>query len=98
MPIDTNTVKKVAKLARIEIEGGALEKMTVRVNGIMGWIEQLAEVNTDGVEPLANVMNLELKLRPDEVTDGGDASKVTSNAPDEIENYFVVPKILEQDE
>lgn len=99
MAIDQKTVKKVAGLARIALaEGEALDHMTKRVNGIMQWIEQLAEVNTDGVEPLAKVMDIPLRLRSDAVTDGGDAAKVVSNAPESMENYFVVPKVVEQEE
>ena len=96
--MDKKTVEKVASLARIELKGEALDKMTDRLGGILTWIEQLAEVNTDGVEPLAKVMDIELPQRKDEVTDGGDPKKVLANAPEEVENYYVVPKIVEQEE
>lgn len=93
--MDKNTVKKVAALARIELSGEALDHMTEKLGGILTWIEQLNEVKTDGVEPLANVVDIELKLRADAVTDGGDTARVLSNAPEEVENYFVVPKVVE---
>ncbi|MGB4106851.1 MAG: Asp-tRNA(Asn)/Glu-tRNA(Gln) amidotransferase subunit GatC [Alphaproteobacteria bacterium] len=95
MSIDKNTVRKVASLARLEMDEAGIEKMTPKLNGILQWIEQLQAVNTDGIEPLANVANIELKLRPDAVTDGGCADKVLANAPEEVGGFFVVPKVLE---
>ncbi len=95
MSIDKNTVRKVASLARLEIDEAGLEKMTPKLNGILQWIEQLQALNTDNVEPLANVANIELKLRTDAVTDGKSADKVLANAPETTAGYFVVPKVVE---
>jgi aspartyl-tRNA(Asn)/glutamyl-tRNA(Gln) amidotransferase subunit C len=95
MSIDQNTVRKVASLARLEMTGEQLEAMTPKLAGIMQWIEQLQAVNTDGIEPLANVANIELKLRIDAVTDGNCAEKVLKNAPESVGGYFVVPKVVE---
>lgn len=97
MSIDKNTVRKVAKLAHIEMDDAALERMTPKLAGIMQWVEQLQAVNTDGIEPLANVVNIELKLRTDAVTDGNCAEKVLANAPEQTAGFFVVPKIVEQE-
>lgn len=95
MSIDKNTVRKVASLARLEMSEADLDIMTPKLNGILKWIEQLQALNTDNVEPLANVANIELKLRPDRVTDGNDAAKVLANAPEEVGGFFVVPKVVE---
>lgn len=95
MSIDKNIVRKVASLARLEMDEAQIEKATPKVNGIMKWIEQIQAVNTDGVEPLANVAHIELKLRPDAVTDGNCAEKILANAPEEVGGYFVVPKVVE---
>lgn len=95
MSIDKNTVRKVASLAHIEMSEAEIEAMTPKLNGILTWIEQLQAVNTDGVEPLANVANIELHLRADMATDGNCADKILANAPEETAGYFVVPKIVE---
>ena len=95
MSIDKNPVRKVASLARLEIDEAGLEKMTPKLNGILQWIEQLQALNTDNVEPLANVANIELKLRTDALTDGNCADKVLANAPETTAGYFVVPKVVE---
>ena len=95
MSITKDTVRKMATLARIEVEDSALDGWAKQLNGILKWIEQLQEVNTDGVEPLANVVDIDLALRKDEVNDGGSPEKVLSNAPEQTENYYVVPKVVE---
>lgn len=95
MVMDKQTVRKVATLARLEIPETDQDKVAAQLGGILTWIEQLQAVNTDGIEPLANVVNIELKLRKDEVTDGGSPEKVLSNAPETVENYYVVPKVVE---
>jgi len=74
----------------------ALEALAQELNGIMTWIEQLAEVDTDGVEPLTSVVAAGAPLREDVVTMGGDASVITSNAPKSVNGFFVVPKVVEQ--
>ena len=95
MSIDKNTVRKVASLARLEMTEAQLEAMTPKLAGIMQWIEQLQAVNTDGIEPLANVANIELKLRADAVTDGDCVDKVLANAPEKVGGFFAVPKVVE---
>lgn len=93
--MDQKTVRKVARLGRLALSDAQLDRMGTQITGIMKWIDQLAEVNTDNVEPLANVANIELKLRTDEVTDGGNAQNVLSNAPEEMQGFYVVPKVVE---
>lgn len=95
MSMDEQTVRKVARLANIEIQDNQIEKIGKEISGILQWVEQLAEVDTDNVEPLANVVNIDLKLRKDEVTDGACADKVLANAPEETQGFFVVPKVVE---
>ena len=96
--MDEKTVRKIARLSAIEIEDQDVESLGTQISGIIKWVEQLAEVNTDNVEPLANVVNIPLKLRKDEVTDGKCPEKVLANAPEETQGFFVVPKIVEQEE
>ncbi len=97
MSLDEQTVRKVARLANIEIQDGDVERIGTQLSGIIQWVEQLGEVDTDNVEPLANVVNIDLHLRKDEVTDGDCADKVLANAPEETQGFFVVPKIVEQE-
>ncbi len=97
MSLDKETARKVARLSHLEMSEEELERRVPQLNTIMNWIEQLSEVDTDNVEPLANVANIELQLRKDEITDGGDAQKVLANAPEETQGFFVVPKIVEQE-
>ena len=98
MSMDENTVRKVARLANIEIQDDDVGRIGDELSGILQWVEQLGEVNTDNVEPLANVVNNELFLREDKITDGDCADKVLANAPEETQGFFVVPKIVEQDD
>ena len=95
MAIDAATVRKVARLARLREPEERLEPLAQELNGIMTWIEQLSEVNTDGVEPMTSVVAVKLPLRDDVVTDGGDAARVLSNAPKAVDGFFVVPKVVE---
>ncbi len=95
MAIDAATVRKVARLARIREPEVRLESMARELNGIMTWIDQLAEVDTDGVEPMASAVDLKLPMREDVVTEGGDPAKVLANAPASKDNFFVVPKVVE---
>ncbi|WP_304169784.1 Asp-tRNA(Asn)/Glu-tRNA(Gln) amidotransferase subunit GatC [Phenylobacterium aquaticum] len=95
MAIDAATVRKVARLARIAEPEEKLESLAQELSGIMAWIEQLAEVDTDGVEPMTSAVAVALPLREDVVTEGGDAAKVLSNAPKSIGGFFVVPKVVE---
>ncbi len=95
MSLDKEAVKKVASLARIRMEDEELELMAPRLSKIVGFIEQLSELNTDNVEPLANVVDIALPLREDKVTDGDCVQKVLANAPEKAQNYFVVPNVIE---
>lgn len=95
MAIDAETVRKVARLARIATPEDRVEQLARELNGIMSWIEQLAEVDTDGVEPMTSAVHVPLPMRDDVVTDGGDAERVLSNAPKRVENFYVVPKVVE---
>lgn len=98
MSVDIETVRKVARLARIDIPEEDLERRAASINGTLQWIDQLQAVDTEGVEPLANVSDSELFLRPDEVTDGDCADKVLANAPEKTQGFFVVPKVIETEE
>ena len=95
MSIDQNTAAKVAKLARIKVEEDALPALAQEFNTILGFIEQLNEVDVDGVEPMTSVTPMRLKRREDVVTDGVMAKTVMSNAPDAREGFFAVPKVVE---
>ena len=95
MAIDAATVRKVARLARIAQPEETLEKLAGELSGIMAWIEQLAEVDTDGVEPMTSAVHTPLPMRDDVVTEGGDPEVVLSNAPRRVGDFFVVPKVVE---
>lgn len=93
--MDEKTIKKVANLARIEMSDSDLEAVRVKLGNIMKFVEQLGEVNTDNVEPLANVVDIKLRLREDIVNDGNQQKEVLINAPESMEGFFVVPKVVE---
>lgn len=95
MSIDKETVRKVAGLARLSLTEDDLERFTPQVAGIVKWVEMLDEVNTENVAPLANVVNIDLKLRPDTANDGGYQKEILVNAPESMEGFFVVPKVVE---
>jgi aspartyl-tRNA(Asn)/glutamyl-tRNA(Gln) amidotransferase subunit C len=95
MAIDAATVRKVARLARIAEPEEKLEGLAKELSGILNWIEQLSEVDTDGVEPMASAVRVALPMREDVVTDGGDPEKVLGNAPKRVGNFYVVPKVVE---
>ena len=95
MSIDKDTAAKVAKLARIRVEEGDLPALAQEFNDILGFIEQLQEVDVEGVEPMTSVTPMRLKRREDKVTEGGMADTVLSNAPDAREGFFAVPKVVE---
>lgn len=95
MSIDENTAAKVAKLARIKVEDEALGALASEFNTILGFIEQLNEVDVDGVEPMTSVTPQRLKRREDQITDGNQQDKVLANAPDAREGFFAVPKVVE---
>ncbi len=95
MSIDTETARRVAKLARIRVEEDALPALAQEFNAILGFIEQLNEVDINGVEPMTSVTPMQLKRREDVVTDGDMQDKILSNAPDAREGFFAVPKVVE---
>ncbi len=95
MSIDVATVRRVARLARLREPEERLATLAQELNGIMGWIDQLNEVDVEGVEPMTSAVAATLPLREDVVTDGGDADAVLANAPAEANGFFVVPKVVE---
>lgn len=95
MSVDQATVKRVAKLSRIAISEENLGKMEGELNAILGFIEQLSEVDVDGVEPMTSVTPMEMKKRKDGVTDGAKADDIIANAPESDDNFFIVPKVVE---
>ncbi|MEM8555862.1 MAG: Asp-tRNA(Asn)/Glu-tRNA(Gln) amidotransferase subunit GatC [Pseudomonadota bacterium] len=95
MSIDEGTAAKVAKLARIKVEPEQLPALASEFNTILGFIEQLGEVDVDGVEPMVSVTPMRLKRRVDGVTDGSQSDAVLANAPDAREGFFAVPKVVE---
>jgi len=95
MSIDTTIAAKVAKLARIKVEDDALPALAQEFNDILGFIEQLNEVDVEGIEPMTSVTPQKLKRREDVVSDGDQQDKVLTNAPDAREGFFAVPKVVE---
>jgi len=95
MSIDESTAAKVAKLARIKVEEDALPALAQEFNAVLGFIEQLNEVDVEGVKPMVSVTPMRLKRREDVVTDGDQQEKILSNAPDAREGFFAVPKVVE---
>ncbi|MBN8898020.1 MAG: asparaginyl/glutamyl-tRNA amidotransferase subunit C [Rhodospirillales bacterium 69-11] len=95
MSLDPATVRRIATLARIRVEEAEVATLQNELNGILSWIEQLNEVNVDGVAPLTGGAQMTLRLREDVVTDGGYPDQVLGNAPDRIGDFFAVPKVVE---
>lgn len=95
MSVDTATVKKIASLARIAVTEAEAEAMVPELNNILGWIEQLAEVDTSAVQPMTAVIPNHLRLREDVVTDGNCRDDVLANAPQAEHGFFAVPKVIE---
>ena len=95
MSIDRETARKVAHLARIRVEDDRLDGLAQEFNAILGFIEQLQEVDVEGVEPMTSVTPMRLKRREDVVTDGNQPEAVLKNAPDAREGFFAVPKVVE---
>ena len=95
MSVDANTVRKIARLARIAVSDDDVGAMVPELNNILGWIEQLGEVDTEGVAPLAAVIPNRLRLREDIVTDGDRRDEVLANAPQAEHGFFAVPKVIE---
>jgi aspartyl-tRNA(Asn)/glutamyl-tRNA(Gln) amidotransferase subunit C len=95
MSIDTETARRVAKLARIKVTEDRLPALAAEFNTILGFIEQLNEVDVEGIEPMTSVTPMRLKRRADVVTDGNQQAAVLANAPDAREGFFAVPKVVE---
>lgn len=98
MSLDTAAVRRIASLARIRLEEEEVARMQVELNGILGWIEQLQAVDTEGVEPMAGgapTGQPAMRMREDVVTDGGIREQILANAPDRQGAYFAVPKVVE---
>ena len=95
MKIDQATVRQIAELARIRLTQDEAERLEGELSRILDWVEQLEEVDTDGVEPMTSVVAVTMKMRDDEVTDGGYADAILENAPAREGNFFVVPKVVE---
>jgi len=95
MPVSNDQVRHIAKLARIAMSDEEIERLAPELNNILGWVEQLGEVNIDGVEPLTAVIDQKLRLRDDVVTDGNIRDEVLANAPEAHHGFFAVPKVIE---
>jgi aspartyl-tRNA(Asn)/glutamyl-tRNA(Gln) amidotransferase subunit C len=95
MSVDAATVKRIGRLARIRVEEDEVEKYQGEINAILGFVEQLDEVNVEGIEPMTSVTPMQLRRRDDVVTDGGYPEKVVANAPLTEDHFFMVPKVIE---
>jgi len=95
MSVDADTVRRVAHLARIAVADDEVEPLRGELNAILAFVEQLNEVNIDGVEPMTSVTPMAMKMRKDEVTSGGMADDILANAPAREDHFFVVPKVVE---
>ena len=95
MKIDKNTILKIAKLTRVKINNNEIVELSNQLSSILDWVEILNEVDTDNIEPLSNVSKSKLYLRKDEKNIEDKSNEVLSNAPEKLENYFVVPKVIE---
>lgn len=95
MAVDKDTVQHVAKLARIRLAPAQGESLATELSNILRWVEQLNELDTEGVDPMTSVAEMKLKLRPDAVADGKRPEDITGNAPDSKHGFFVVPRVVE---
>ena len=95
MSIDADTVRKVARLARIAVKDEEVEPLANEISGILDWIEQLQEVDVEGVEPMTSSVPMRLKRRADVITDGDRRDDILTNSPDAREGFFAVPKVVE---
>ena len=95
MSVDADTVRRIAHLARIAVAEEEVEHLRVELNAILAFVEQLSEVDITAVEPMTSVIPMEMKKRPDVVTDGGIADDIVRNAPAAEDHFFVVPKVVE---
>ena len=95
MSVDQATVRRIARLARIRIGDDEVPKFEKELNAILEWIEMLNEVDTEDVAPMTAVVEMKMRMREDEITDGGYPERVTANAPHTDDNFFLVPKVIE---
>jgi aspartyl-tRNA(Asn)/glutamyl-tRNA(Gln) amidotransferase subunit C len=95
MSVDSDTVRRVAHLARIAVADGEVESLRGELNAILAFVEQLTEVGVDGVEPMTSVTPMTLKMRDDQVGDGGNPDAIIANAPAHEHHFFLVPKVVE---
>lgn len=95
MHVDETTVRRIARLARIKITDDEAKGLEKELSGILDWVEQLKQVDTDAVEPMTRVVAQDLKMREDVVTDGAKADDIVANAPTSEDHFFVVPKVVE---
>ena len=98
MSLDKKDVEKVARLARIKMDYNELEQIAPKLSNIIGFVEQLSQVNTDNVKPLASVVDIAIELREDKINDAGYTEKILANAPEKTQDYFVVPNAIEEKE
>jgi len=95
MSVDKDTVRRIAKLARIAMDDAQTGEMETQLNALLNWVQQLSEVNIENVPPMTSVVQQRLKMREDVVTDGGYADDLMKNAPQSEGHFFVVPKVVE---
>ena len=95
MSVDRETVRRIARLARLAVDEAQLASMETELSALLSWVEQLSEVDVDGVPPMTSVVEQRLKMRADVVTDGGYAEDLMKNAPQAEDHFFVVPKVVE---
>ena len=95
MSLDPATVRRVARLARIRVDEAQVATLQAELNGILGWVDQLNELDVDGIEPLTGGAHMAMRMRPDVVTDGGNPEQILANAPDRAGVFFAVPKVVE---
>jgi aspartyl-tRNA(Asn)/glutamyl-tRNA(Gln) amidotransferase subunit C len=95
MSVDAQTVRRIAHLARIAVEEGEVAHLQGELNTILAWVEQLQAVDVAGVEPMTSVTPMTMKMRKDEVTDGGKPGDIVKNAPQSEDSFFLVPKVIE---
>jgi len=95
MSVDAAAVRRIAHLARIAVAESEVEHLQGELNAMLAFVEQLREVDVDGVEPMTSVMPMEMKKRPDVVNDGEIADEVVANAPETQDHFFLVPKVVE---
>ncbi|MEI9805237.1 MAG: Asp-tRNA(Asn)/Glu-tRNA(Gln) amidotransferase subunit GatC [Pseudolabrys sp.] len=95
MFVDADTVRRIARLARIAVAEDEVDHLKDEINGMLAFVEQLSEVDVEGVEPMTSVTPMTMKMRHDAVTDGNDAAAVLKNAPETDDNFYLVPKVIE---